>query len=381
MLEAIINTLPTLQRGILSAVDKRYQVFVSSTYGDLKRERQEVMQALLELDCMPAGMELFPAANEDQWSVIKQVIDDCDYYIVVSAGRYGSLSPDGVAYTEREYRYALDQGKPIIGFLHKDIDSLPANQTERDPEIRERLRQFHELLRQKMCKFWSTPEELGSVVSRSLIRLIKTNPATGWVRADSLPDQEAMSKIVRLRARVDDLERELEEASSGPPKGTEDLAQGDDIVELGYTFSAADKSERELSDLSTILGRSDAGRYRGTCIVTWNEVFSALSPLMIDEETDSRIQRALNSFVHKRERPVIKDREEFKDKDVSQLSVDQDDFQTVIVQFNALGLIQKSTRQRSVKDRYTYWTLTPYGETLMTTLRAIHKPKGIAEAS
>jgi hypothetical protein len=46
---------------------KKYQVFVSSTYIDLIDERQEIMHALLELDCIPAGMELFPAANEDQW--------------------------------------------------------------------------------------------------------------------------------------------------------------------------------------------------------------------------------------------------------------------------------------------------------------------------
>lgn len=37
--------------------DKRYQVFVSSTYDDLQDERKEVMQALLELDCIPAGMD------------------------------------------------------------------------------------------------------------------------------------------------------------------------------------------------------------------------------------------------------------------------------------------------------------------------------------
>src|SRR6185295_5102911 len=61
---------------------KRYQVFVSSTFVDLQEERNEVMQALLELDCIPAGMELFPASNDDQWTLIKNVIDDCDYYIV-----------------------------------------------------------------------------------------------------------------------------------------------------------------------------------------------------------------------------------------------------------------------------------------------------------
>ena len=73
-------------------MDKRHQVFVSSTYEDLQNERKEVMQALLELDCIPAGMELFPASNEDQWTLIKRIIDDCDYYIVIIGGRYGSTN-------------------------------------------------------------------------------------------------------------------------------------------------------------------------------------------------------------------------------------------------------------------------------------------------
>jgi len=49
-------------------MDKRYQVFVSSTYDDLQEERKQVVQVLLEMGHIPAGMELFPAADEDQWS-------------------------------------------------------------------------------------------------------------------------------------------------------------------------------------------------------------------------------------------------------------------------------------------------------------------------
>ena len=65
-------------------MEKRYQVFVSSTYTDLKEERRHVTQALMEMDCIPAGMELFPAADEEQWEFIKRVIDDCDYYLLTS---------------------------------------------------------------------------------------------------------------------------------------------------------------------------------------------------------------------------------------------------------------------------------------------------------
>jgi hypothetical protein len=94
-------------------VDRRYQVFVSSTFTDLKEERQEVIQALLELDLMPAGMGVFPASDEDRWTLIKQVIDDSDYYIVIIGGRYGSVDEAGVSYTEREYDYAVSTDKPV----------------------------------------------------------------------------------------------------------------------------------------------------------------------------------------------------------------------------------------------------------------------------
>jgi Domain of unknown function (DUF4062) len=101
----------------LENVDKRYQVFVSSTFLDLAEERKQVIQALLELDCIPYGMELFQASDDDQWTLIKRVIDDCDYYLVIIAGRYGSMK-GGVSYTEMEYDYAISQNKPVIAFLH-----------------------------------------------------------------------------------------------------------------------------------------------------------------------------------------------------------------------------------------------------------------------
>jgi hypothetical protein len=121
-------------------MDKRYQVFVSSTFQDLQDERQEVMQALLELNCIPSGMELFPAANEDQWTLIKSVIDDCDYYLVIIGGRYGSIGPEGLSYTEMEYRYALEHGKPIIAFIHRDPGTLAANRSEQTTEGQRKTR-------------------------------------------------------------------------------------------------------------------------------------------------------------------------------------------------------------------------------------------------
>ena len=82
---------------------KMYRVFVSSTYEDLKEERKIVMDALIQMDCLPVGMELFPASNDKQMTLIKKAIDSCDLYILLIAGRYGTIAPDeGISYTEKE---------------------------------------------------------------------------------------------------------------------------------------------------------------------------------------------------------------------------------------------------------------------------------------
>lgn len=138
----------------MAELTTRYQVFVSSTYEDLKIERAEAMQALLELDCMPAGMELFPAANEEQWQWIKRIIDESDYYVVIVGGRYGSINKKmKISYTEMEYRYANDCGKPILTFLHEDIETLPVSKSGVSESSRKQLSEFRKLCETRLCKY------------------------------------------------------------------------------------------------------------------------------------------------------------------------------------------------------------------------------------
>lgn len=195
---------------MVTGTTRRYQVFVSSTYVDLIEERQEVMRALLESECIPAGMELFPAADEDAWSLIKRVIDECDYYILILGGRYGSSGPDGIGYTEMEYRYALEMKKPIVSFVHEDTGSIPASKTDRDDKARQRLEDFRRLVQRKLTKTWATPAELAAVVGRSIEKLKKEKPAEGWVRGGALQRRGEARELAGLRAKVKELAARLE---------------------------------------------------------------------------------------------------------------------------------------------------------------------------
>lgn len=346
-------------------VEKRYQVFVSSTYLDLIEARQEVMQALLELDCIPAGMELFPAADDDQWTLIKKVIDDCDYYIVVVGGRYGSIATTGKSFTQMEYEYALESGKPAIAFLHKDPGSLPANQSEQTEDGSRKLQEFRSLVQKKVCKNWTTPADLGSVVSRSIVKLMKSNPGVGWVKADALPTQSATDELLRLRRQIEDLQNQLGEARAASTKTTEHLAQGDDPIKVRYTFRATyyepTFSQRDFYSEASL---------------SWDGLFAQISPLLIDEGSDQRLKSALGDYLFTLESPVHRMEESIKKAhSISDYTIDDDSYETIKVQFLALGLIQKSVRKkaRSVNDRHAYWTLTLAGEDLMMRLRAIRR--------
>lgn len=339
--------------------EKRYQVFVSSTFTDLQDERQEVMQALLELDCIPAGMELFPAANDDQWTLIKKVIDDCDYYIVIIAGRYGSIGPTGNSYTEMEYRYALEVKKPVIGFLHKNPAALPVNLCEELPENRRRLEDFRALTQTKNCRYWESPKDLGSQVSRSLIKLIKSHPAIGWVRGDVVPDESTAAELLRLRRQVDDLTTSLSMAKTTAPAGSQDLAQGSDPVLVRYEVSTYDGTAKNWESV-----------YRQIQL-SWDSLFATISPLLIDEASEQSLKSSVDDTVFRAAFHALA--AEFPNRKLSDLRVYTDDFQTIKVQLRALGLIAKSEKKRSTTDKGTYWTLTAFGDSVMARLRAIKR--------
>ena len=139
--------------------ETRFQVFVSSTFEDLKEERDAVMRALESLHAIPAGMELFPAANEDAWAHIQRVIRDSDYYIVIIGGKYGTVHSSGRSYTELEFDYAQQCGIPVMAFL-ADLQERKRRQLETDQDSIEHLEAFRTKAKKLLCRSWCDINEL-----------------------------------------------------------------------------------------------------------------------------------------------------------------------------------------------------------------------------
>ena len=170
-------------------MDKIYQIFVSSTFEDLKLERQEVMAAVVSTGNVPVGMEYFPAGNASPFDYIKQQIDSVDYYILIIAGKYGSINKEAcISYTEMEFNYAVEKGVPIAVLQYRDITKLTGDKLEIDDIMkRALLEEFRKKSKEgRMVDFWESPIELRMKVKDAISNLIKNSPRTGWVRADQV---------------------------------------------------------------------------------------------------------------------------------------------------------------------------------------------------
>jgi hypothetical protein len=196
-------------------MDKRYQVFVSSTYDDLRNEREIVMRTLVKMGCIPAGMELFPAVDEEQFEFIKKVIDDCDYYLLIIGGRYGSATSSGLSYTEKEYNYAKKAGIKVIALIHDKPEDIPAGKSESAPKLRKKLEAFrNKVAKNRLVNFWTEANELSGFVALNVSNAIAMYPAIGWVRANQVSNTELLAEINELRKNKERLESEIQALKS-----------------------------------------------------------------------------------------------------------------------------------------------------------------------
>jgi hypothetical protein len=329
-------------------MDKRYQIFVSSTFSDLVAERQAVMQALLNLNHFPAGMELFPASDEDQWALIRGVIDDSDYYIIVVAGRYGSVTSEGITYTEKELDHAVSSGIPVLAFVHKSPEDLAAKLTDQNDEARRRLEALREkITKGRHVKFWSGADDLSAKVIQSVSAETKRNPRVGWVRANLSSDP---SRLNELMNENEALKLALSQARYSPPSGTERYAQGQEQFRVSFHVGRSRYDDYEVR----------AHHY------TWDDLLYEAGPLMMDEASEKTIKARFSQ-----ELPLYKGAASIAK--FSWIQIADDSFETIKIQFLALGLMQKSIRKHAPSDTNVYWSLTPYGEQRLMRLRAIDK--------
>lgn len=345
---------------------RRYQVFVSSTYQDLMEERRHVIQALLESKCIPSGMELFPAASLDQWTLIQRVIDDCDYYIVIVAGKYGSRGADGRSYTEMEFDYAVATGKPVIGFFHEDLDTLPGAKLEKSEAARKRLTAFAAKVKTRLCRPWRTAEGLGSAIKSAMLNEIEFNPRPGWIRADAAPDPVL---VLKLKGRVLELEQHVREVEQRKPKDAADrFAAGDEVLELPLSFRVP---PADGATTATWRWPTRSCLFR----TTWDAVFCILAPRLVVPRTRRAVKVILQHGFQKLPLPPGKWREG-EPEHFTLPDIEPDSFERMLQTYLARGLLSAVPPPKRVRTKGLYWKLAPKGVKRLAELRAVPAKTG-----
>ncbi len=348
----------------------RYQVFISSTYSDLKDERVEVHDAILAMKHFPAGMEMFPASHLAAWNIIERVIIDSDFYLLIIGGRYGSTAEDGVSYTEREYDFAIAQNKPVFAFLHKSPDSIPIGRSEKDKTARDRLSIFREKVeRHHHCNYWSNAAELKVKVITSLATEIPNISAIGWVRADGIDNKALMQRLVVLQERYDRLEAERDELKrqldASPKEPTEQYVHGEEYVELTFSISAPAMTSIDLDKIDP-----DPTDRIVAATVTLDDLFFNIAKDLVFPRAESLIAYDIAKLLFESHRNSGDYKDPADDIGPYVICPTEETTQDVRIQFIALGLIEctQITHPRTINgvpEVIDAWKLTTAGTNKM----------------
>lgn len=321
----------------------KYQIFVSSTYEDLKTEREAVTKAVLELGHTPVGMEMFSAADEEQWQLIARQIDSSDYYIVLVAHRYGSL--DGsISYTEKEYDYAAAKGIPRLGFIIDENAAWPPGKQESDPEMRQKLALFKAKVRTKPVSWWSSGAELQSKVLAALAKAFGVSPRPGWLPAGSATDPALASEVARLSKENAELREALRMANAS-------------LSALRERISGLSSLDAQVELSGPRFGNKPAWK----ATTTWAELFARLAPTLMKRENDMTVRLKLGELFGPQWDRISG----------PPPRLDDPCFETVKIQLIALGFVSVTELPTTDGKHALFWDLTQLGRLRMLELRSV----------
>lgn len=331
--------------------NKKYQIFVSSTYEDLKEERKTIIENISKLGHLPIGMELFVASNDEQFKYIQRVIDNCDYYILIIGGRYGSISPKtGISYTEMEFDYACEKGIPVLVFPYENIESLPDN--KKDVDLSNIKSFITKAKHDRLANFWKEEKILLANVIIALQDQFTTNPQRGWIRPDEADNTQFLYEINELRKEKELLEKEikdLKESKANDIYNIDNIAEFDEEYTIHYSFKSTDIYADDMEN--------------DTINLTWNEIFGCVGALYLSPYYESYFASSLNTYISER------------NPEISNVEIFESDINTIKIQFLALKLLEPDTMKNPQGYVEYLLKLTEKGHDYLAKLKTVKTKK------
>lgn len=165
----------------------KLQVFISSTYQDLREYREKAIEVVNRYECQPLAMEFFMARPDESKKVCEEEIRQCDIFVGIYAHRFGFIPGGGdKSITQLEYELADQLGKDCLCFMIEKNYRWPPGWIEMGnyPKLVEFLAKVKN---KKTVTTFTGPADFSSKFSTSLGKLItrkKTSPWMGTLSVD-----------------------------------------------------------------------------------------------------------------------------------------------------------------------------------------------------
>lgn len=333
---------------------KKYQIFVSSTFTDLRNERQAAVEGVLTAGHIPAGMELFSAGSESQLAVINRWIDESDIYMLILGGRYGSVEPNsGKSYTELEYDYAVSRKKPLFALvLHEDTLATKVKEFGAaviETENSKSLREFRAKVLGLISEIVRDEKDIKLGVIKAIQGIESHHKLEGWIRASEVPEtQPLIAEIAKHQVVESQLRSELSQAKARISEDPEiPLAPLESEFSFSYSFNSSPNGTRRA--------------FKRQVNTTWHEIFAAICVKLMEQPAEAVINVHLAAyFMSKTNEGSGTDRK-----------IETSALETIRIQLTALGLISADRLATTTGTFAIFWSLTSAGKSLMYQIRTV----------
>jgi hypothetical protein len=337
-------------------METKYQIFISSTFEDLKSERQQAIKAIMEMGHIPVGMEMFSAGDETQWQLIKRQILDCDYYVVIIAHRYGSMD-DGISYTEKEFNFAVENKIPIIGFIINDNARWAKTKIDMEPVLVAKINDFKTKIKSRIIDYWNNSQDLKGKVSVALVKQMNINPRTGWMKASNLSDPDVLNEISRLSKENAELRSEIDQEKN---------------QEAASHLETLKKASKLLSvnKIKISFFYTDSESWENTTEFAYSAIFKLLAPELQGPKSTEQIANFIGIMKNPKKEKSVR----------ASFPVPSNTIKTVFTDFSILKLVQ--VIKESNNNGNEMWVITDFGKEVYANerLKMLEKnyPKEIA---
>jgi hypothetical protein len=330
---------------------KKYFVFISSTLEDLKAERRELAKIITEMGAVPVVSDAFDIAQEDDRKLVRKAIEECDYFLNLTAHKGGPAAGSQQA-LELEYSYAVKAGIPVLALIIGEKARWKDSKKEKTAAAVKTLEAFKKKLRSHTHETWINMGDLKQKALMLLSREMNINPRRGWVPSTEAVEPSVANELSRLIRENETLRSQIK------MEGTDIVKKVRKQIRQALKVLAANR-------ISLSFYYAEGENWENTQVYRYLKLFRLLAPELSTSRTVAEISHFLGNILNPNLEKVVR-----KDYPTPSNTIKK-----IMADFTLLKLVKYSGSGDNEA-----WEMTEYGKETYTVYRLRQMEKGLAKS-